>query len=143
MTLALLIILIVSSLWTILVMRSAIVSLHQAGKSEEEIQNVKTGYSVIQRFFLLNVKDSTAGSPKYNLYRRNIEKFLLGYIIAMLVVWVLLIVAVVADGMVPFVSVIIIGKTVLVDIIVVAVYLKFNTVFDSEKKVIRWKWSNK
>ena len=38
MTFALLIILLISSLWTILVLRSAIVSLHQAGKTEEEIK---------------------------------------------------------------------------------------------------------
>jgi uncharacterized membrane protein len=130
-------------MWTILVMRSAVVSLHRAGKTPQEIENIKKGYSAIQRLFLLNVKDASAGTPKYNLYRRNIEKFLLGYIIAILVIWVLLILAVVFNGMIPFVSVIIIGKTAVVDIVIVALYLKYNTVTDKKNKVIRWKWETK
>ena len=143
MTFALLIILLISSLWTILVLRSAVVSLHQAGKTEEEIQQVKTGYSAIQRLFLLNVKDSSAGMKKYNLYRKNIEKFLFGYIIAMFVMWILLVLAVIFENMVTFVSVIIIAKTVLIDIVVVAFYLKSNTVIDKKNKTIHWKWANK
>lgn len=143
MQIALLVIHIISCLWTILVLRSAIVSLHQNGKTAEEIKNVKKGYSFIQRLFLLNVKDSSAGNPKYNSYRKNIEKFLFGYIIAMLVIWVLIILAIIFEGMVPFVSVIVIGKTILVDIAVIAVYLKFNTVIDKKNKTIRWKWANK
>lgn len=143
MPFALLVILIISCLWTIFVLRSAVVSLHQAGKTKQELENIKKGYSFIQRLFLLNVKDATAGTPKYNLYRRNIEKFLFGYIIAMLAVWVLLIFAVIFDGMIPFVSVVIIAKTVIIDIAVIAVYLKYNTVIDKESKTIRWKWANK
>lgn len=143
MQIALLVIHIISCLWTILVLRSAIVSLYQNGKTAEEIKNVKKGYSFIQRLFLLNVKDSSAGNPKYNSYRKNIEKFLFGYIIAMLVIWVLIIFAIIFEGMVPFVSVIVIGKTILVDIAVIAVYLKFNTVIDKKNKTIRWKWANK
>ena len=143
MTIALLVIHIISCLWTVLVLRSAIVSLHQCGKTEEEIKNVKKGYSFIQRLFLLNVKDASAGTPKYNLYRKNIEKFLFGYIIATLVMWLLIIFAIIFEGMVPFVSVVVIAKTVLVDIGVMAFYLKFNTVFDKKNKTIRWKWSNK
>ena len=143
MTIALLVIHIISCLWTIFVLRSAIVSLHQAGKSNEEIQNTKKGYSFIQRLFLLNIKDATAGTPKYNTYRKNIEKFLFGYIIAVLVIWILIVFAVIFDGMVPFVSVIVIGKTVLVDIVVMVLYLKYNTVLDKKNKTIRWKWINK
>lgn len=143
MTFALLIILFVSSLWSILVLRSAVVSLHRAGKTEEEIKQIKTGYSAIQRLFLLNVKDSSAGTPKYNVYRRNLEKFLFGYIIATLVMWILLVLAVIFENMLTFVSVIIILKTVLVDIGVMAFYLKTNTVIDKKSKTIHWKWANK
>ena len=143
MQIALLVIHIISCLWTTLVLRSAIVTLHQNGKTAEEIRNIKKGYSFIQRLFLLNVKDSSAGNPKYNSYRKNIEKFLFGYLIAMLVIWVLIIFAIIFEGMVPFVSVIVIGKTILVDIAVMAVYLKFNTVIDRKNKTIRWKWANK
>ena len=143
MTFALLIILLISSLWTIFVLRSAVVSLHQAGKTDEEIENVKKGYSWIQRLFLFNVKDSSAGMKKYNLYRKNIEKFLFGYIIAMFVMWVLLVLAVIFENMVTFVSVIIIAKTVLVDIVVMAFYIKSNAVIDKKSKTIRWKWANK
>lgn len=143
MPFALLVILIISCLWTVLVLRSAVVSLHQAGKTKQELENIKKGYSFIQRLFLLNVKDATAGTPKYNLYRRNIEKFLFGYIIAMLAVWVLLILAVIFDGMIPFVSVVIIAKTVIIDIAIIGIYLKYNTVIDKESKTIRWKWANK
>lgn len=143
MQLALLLILIISGLWTILILRSAIVSLHRTGKTREEIENIKKGYSFIQRLFLLNVKDATAGTPKYNLYRHNIEKFLFGYMIAMLAFWVLLILAVIYEGMVPFVSVLIIGKTVIVDIVIIALYLKANTVKDKKNKSIHWKWENK
>jgi len=143
MQLALLIILLVFSVWTILVLRSAIVSLHQAGKTKEELQNIKKGYSFIQRLFLLHVKDATAGTPKYNLHRKNIEKFLLGYIIAMAVLWVLLIFAVIFEGMVPFVSVLIIAKTVLIDIALMAFYIHANTVTDKKNKKFRWKWLNK
>ena len=143
MTFALLIILIVFSLWTIFVLRSAVVSLHQAGKTQEEIDRVKTGYSAIQRLFLLNVKDASAGNPKYNIPRRNVEKFLMGYIIAMFAMWVLLIFAVIFDNMVTFVSVIIIAKTVLIDIVLMAFYIKSNTVIDKKNKTIRWKWANK
>ena len=143
MQLALLIILIISSCWTIFVLRRAIASLHSAGKTKEELENIKKGYSFIQRLFLLNVKDATAGTPKYNGFRKNIEKFLCGYLIATLVLWVLLILAVIFDGMVGFVSVLIIGKTVIVDIVVMALYLKANTVIDKKNKMIRWKWANK
>lgn len=143
MTVALLIILIISSLWTILVMRNAMVSLHRAGKTKLEIAEIKKGYSAIQRLFMLNVKDSSAGTPKYNLYRKNIEKFLIGYIIATLIIWILLIIAIIVKGMVPFVSVIIIGKAIIIDIVLVALYLKFNTVIDKNKKSICWKWSEK
>ncbi|MBQ6381094.1 MAG: hypothetical protein IJJ41_05820 [Clostridia bacterium] len=143
MQLALLIILIVFSAWTIFVLRSAIVSLHAAGKSKEELANIKKGYSFIQRLLLLNVKDATAGTPKYNGFRKNIEKFLFGYMIAILVLWVLLILSVIFDGMTAFVSVLIIGKTVIVDIVVMAFYLKANTVIDKKNKLIRWKWANK
>ena len=143
MQLALLIILLVFSLWTILVLRSAVVSLHQAGKSKEEIENIKKGYSFIQRLFLLNVKDASAGTPKYNVARKNIEKFLFGYIIAMAVLWVLLIFAIIFEGMVPFVSVLIIAKTVLVDILLMGFYIHSNTVKDKRNKTIRWKWANK
>lgn len=143
MQLALLIILLVFGLWTVLVLRSAVVSLHQAGKSKEEIANIKKGYSFIQRLFLLNVKDASAGTPKYNVHRRNIEKFLIGYIIAVAVLWVLLIFAVIFDGMTAFVSVLIITKTVLVDILLIGFYIKSNTVKDKKNKTIRWKWANK
>ena len=143
MQLALLFILLISSTWTVLVLRSAVVSLHQAGQTPEEIANVKKGYSFIQRLFLLNVKDSSAGNPKYNVARKNIEKFLFGYLIAVAVLWVLLILAVIFDGMTTFVSVLIIGKAVLIDIVVIAFYLKANTVFDKKKKTIHWKWANK
>lgn len=143
MTFALLIILLISSLWTVIVLRSAVVSLHQAGKTPEEIENIKKGYSWIQRLFLLNVKDSSAGMQKYNLYRKNIEKFLFGYIIAMFVMWVLLVLAVIFENMVTFVSVIIIAKTVLIDIVVMAFYIKSNSVIDKKSKTIRWKWANK
>ena len=143
MQIALLVIHLISCLWTVLVLRSAIVSLHQNGKSAEEIQNIKKGYSFIQRLLLLNVKDSSAGNPKFNTYRKNIEKFLFAYIIAMLVIWILIIFAVIFEGMVPFVSVIVIAKTVLVDIGVIAIYLKYNTVIDKKNKTIHWKWANK
>lgn len=143
MQLALLFILLISCAWTILILRSAIVSLHSAGKSEQELANIKKGYSFIQRLFLLNVKDATAGTPKYNGFRKNIEKFLFGYMIAMAVLWVLLILSVVFEGMTGFVSVLIIGKTVLIDILVIALYLKANTVVDKKNKRIHWKWANK
>lgn len=143
MQLALLIILLISCASTVLILRSAVVSLHQAGKTPEEIANIKKGYSFIQRLFLLNVKDASAGTPKYNVARKNIEKFLFGYIIAMAVLWVLLIFAVIFEGMVPFVSVLIIAKTVLIDIVLMAFYIKSNTVRDKKNKTIRWKWANK
>lgn len=143
MTYALFIIHIVLSTWTVLVMRSAIVSLHNAGKSKEELENIKTGYSALQRFMLLNVKDSSAGMPKYNIYRKNIEKFLKIYLIVSLVIWVLLILAIVVEGMQTFVAVIIIGKAVIVDIGVVFAYIKFNTVLDKKRKMLCWKWEAK
>ncbi len=138
-----LIILLLPSIWTVLIFRSAIVSLHNAGKTREEIENIKTGFSFIQRLFLLNIKDATAGTPKYNVYRHNIEKFLFGYLIAVFVLWVLVIISIVAKGMTGFVTVLTVIKMLLIDLIGAGVYLRFNTVFNKRTKRFHWKWTVK
>ena len=138
-----LIILLISSVWTILILRSAIVTMHSSGKTREELENVKKGYSFIQRLFLLNVKDASAGNPKLNLYRHNIEKFLFGYIIALFTIWILVIISILAPGMRGFVFALVIIKLVLADIGILGVFAKFNTVIDKKNKTISWKWAKK
>ncbi len=138
-----LIILLLPSVWTVLIFRSAVVSLHNAGKTRGEIENIKTGFSFIQRLFLLNIKDAAAGTPKYNVYRHNIEKFLFGYLIAVFVLWILVIISIAAKGIISFVTVLTVIKLLLVDLICVGVYLKFNTVFNKSTKRLNWKWTVK
>lgn len=137
----LLIVLAVSSLWTILIIRSAVSTMHSAGKTYSQRQGVKRGYSWLQRLFLVHVRDSTAGMPKYNKYRSVLEKFLLGYMIACAVIWLCIIVGIFVPRFNVVIIVIMSVKALLVDILGVSFYLYFNTVKDKKHGTINWKWS--
>lgn len=140
-SIALLSALVVSSLWTILLLRSAISSMHASKKTREEKRNIKKGYSWIQRLFLLHVKDSTAGDPRYNKYRRFLEKFLTGYAIASLVLWALVIVGIFVPRFNVVLIVLMSVKVILIDGIGAGFYIHFNTKKDKKRSTLHWKWT--